>query len=351
MKIISLEIHNSASIEGPHLLNFEEEPLQSAGIFAITGATGSGKSTILDAICLALYDKTPRLSSVFSNISVENILVKDARNLLRKGAVNGYVKVVFTGIDNQFYEAEWTVRRAYNKASGSLQSVEMRLFNLSKNEPFPENRKSLVKEEIERLVGLNFEQFTKSVILAQGEFTSFLKADDDSRASILEKLTGTEIYRDISMAVFEKQSMLKNKLSEFEKIIGQYPLLPEEELSELNNQQRQLTEQRNNNKKQQEILSKQLDWFNHLHQLHENHHSAKKAFDDIIQEFDNQRKRKDILTQLQHIQPVKQEVIQKIREEKEIENLNEVINQLTEKIDRQKEDRKSTRLNSSHVRI
>lgn len=337
MKIISLEIHNIASIEGPHLLNFEEEPLQSAGIFAITGATGSGKSTILDAICLALYDKTPRLSGVFSNISVENIQVKDARNLLRKGAVNGYVKVVFTGIDNQFYEAEWTVRRAYNKASGSLQSVEMRLFNLSKNEPFPENRKSLVKEEIERLVGLNFEQFTKSVILAQGEFTSFLKADDDSRATILEKLTGTEIYRDISMAVFEKQSMLKNKLSEFEKIIGQYPLLPEEELDELNNQQRQLTEQKKNSKKQQEILSKQLDWFNHLHQLHENHLSAKKAFDDIIQEFDNQRKRKDILTQLQHIQPVKQEVIQKIREEKEIENLNEVINQLTEKIDRQKE--------------
>lgn len=337
MKIISLEIHNIASIEGPHLLNFEEEPLQSTGIFAITGATGSGKSTILDAICLALYDKTPRLSGVFSNISVENILVKDARNLLRKGAVNGYVKVVFTGIDNQFYEAEWTVRRAYNKASGSLQSVEMRLFNLSKNEPFPENRKSLVKEEIERLVGLNFEQFTKSVILAQGEFTSFLKADDDSRATILEKLTGTEIYRDISMAVFEKQSMLKNKLSEFEKIIGQYPLLSEEELSELNNQQRQLTEQKNKSKKQQEILSKQLDWFNHLHQLHENHLSAKKAFDDIIQEFDNQRKRKDILTQLQHIQPVKQEVIQKIREEKEIENLNEVINQLTEKINQQKE--------------
>lgn len=338
MRIISLTLHNIASIEGPYCLNFEDEPLKSAGIFAITGATGSGKSTILDAICLALYDKTPRLSNVSSNVSMEDIQVRDARNLLRKGASSGYVKVVFSAIDNKLYEAEWTVRRAYNKASGSLQNVEIRLTNLSKNEPFPERRKSFVKEEIERLVGLNFDQFTKSVILAQGEFTSFLKADDDSRATILEKLTGTEIYRNISMEVFDKQSVLKNNLNEIEQIIQQYPLLSDENLTELKQNKEIVLNKRNESLAQKEKLSTQVEWFARKKMLEGVFVQTKTTYENVTAEMLQHQSRKNKLTRIQQVQNIKPDVIQKKDDEKKLQILEEKSTGLTQKITTQNQD-------------
>ena len=201
MKLKKLIIHNIASIKDA-LIDFSAEPLCSSDVFLITGKTGAGKSTILDAICLALFNKTPRLAPLTTSVHItdindKTISNKDVKTLLRKGATQAHVKVTFIGIDAKYYMAEWNIRRANNKISGTIQTEEIILHQISDESVFPEKRKTNVLAEIERLIGLKYEQFTKSVILAQGEFTSFLKADDNNRADILEKLTGTDIYSKI----------------------------------------------------------------------------------------------------------------------------------------------------------
>ena len=221
MKILSVSLHNIASIEGPFTLNLEAEPLKSVGLFAITGATGAGKSTILDAICLALYNDTPRLAATQSSVAITDsgveVKANNVKHLLRKGAVLGYAKVVFQAVDGKIYEAEWQVSRAYNKPSGAIQNEKMQLTCLTDNHLIAENRKTLVLEKIRECVGLTFDEFTKSVILAQGDFTSFLKANDDKRSDILEKLTGTEIYTRVSKQIHELHKQHKNELQLLEK--------------------------------------------------------------------------------------------------------------------------------------
>jgi exonuclease SbcC len=217
MKILSIRIKNLASLEGNTEIDFTQEPLSSAGIFAITGPTGSGKSTILDALCLALYGKTPRyLQARESGIEITDtqgsaISQGDVRGILRDGTGEGFAEVDFAGVDGQRYRSTWRVRRARDKAEGSLQQYSVALKNIDTNTDIP-GRKNEVLEIIERLVGLNFDQFTRSVLLAQGDFTAFLKAAKDEKSALLEKLTGTHIYSEISKQVFANYSREKREL-------------------------------------------------------------------------------------------------------------------------------------------
>jgi DNA repair protein SbcC/Rad50 len=209
MKILAIRIKNLASLEGNTEIDFTAEPLCSAGIFAITGATGAGKSTILDALCLALYGKTPRyLQAKETGIEIKDVQGStlsqgDVRSILRDGTADGFAEVDFKGTDGQYYRATWSVRRARNKAEGSMQADSVTLKNITSNIDIP-GRKPETLNEITRLVGLNFEQFTRSVLLAQGDFTAFMKANRDEKSSLLEKLTGTYIYSEISKKIFEK---------------------------------------------------------------------------------------------------------------------------------------------------
>ena len=138
---------------------------------------------MLDALCLALYARTPRYRLAENGIDITDVkgsTIKqdDVRGILRDGTSSGYAEVDFVGIDGQYYKANWSVRRARNKADGNLQAYEMYLKNVTTNQDIP-GRKTELLAEIERLVGLNFEQFTRSVLLAQGDFTAFLKAGKD----------------------------------------------------------------------------------------------------------------------------------------------------------------------------
>ena len=127
----------------------------------------------------------------------------DVRGILRDGTGEGMAEVGFVGVDGSNYRATWRVRRARGKADGKIQAYETELFNSSMNLPFPGNKTEILPE-IQRLVGLTFEQFTRSILLAQGDFTAFLKANKDEKSSLLEKLTGTHIYSDISTRIFER---------------------------------------------------------------------------------------------------------------------------------------------------
>ncbi len=218
MKIMVIRIRNLASLEGNTEIDFREEPLRSAGIFAITGRTGAGKSTILDALCLALYAKTPRYRMAENGIDVKDVrdsTIKqdDVRGILRDGTADGFAEVEFIGVDGQQYRSRWSVRRARNRVDGTLQAYDIQLSNSDINRDLP-GRKSELLAEIERLIGLNFEQFTRSVLLAQGDFTAFLKADKDEKSSLLEKLTGTHIYSEISKRVFENHKIQIQKVKE-----------------------------------------------------------------------------------------------------------------------------------------
>lgn len=272
MKILAIRIKNLASLEGNTEIDFTIEPLSSAGIFAITGATGAGKSTILDALCLALYGKTPRyLQAREMGIEVHDVLGStisqgDVRAILRDGTAEGYAEVDFVGVDGHHYRATWHVRRARNKAEGSIQPDSITLKNITSHLDIP-GKKVETYKEIERLVGLNFEQFTRSVLLAQGDFTAFMKANKDEKSSLLEKLTGTHIYSEISKKIYEKYKVEESQLRDLHIRKEGIDTLSEEDLKTLQTEQTDLATQIKLLEKELEQVAKEINWHELLSQF------------------------------------------------------------------------------------
>lgn len=217
MKILALRLANLASLPGPLELDFTAQPLRDAGLFAITGPTGAGKSTLLDALCLALYGNTPRLRQApgrdapLPDVEGETVSTADPRTLLRRGTSYGYAEVDFLGRDSRRYRARWAVRRAREKATGRLQAVEQSLRDLDDDRLLTAQKREFDRLLPERL-GLTFDQFTRAVLLAQSEFAAFLKADDNERSDLLERLTGTAEYSAISMAAYRRASDAKKRV-------------------------------------------------------------------------------------------------------------------------------------------
>lgn len=270
MKILAIRIKNLASLEGIIEIEFTKEPLLSAGIFAITGPTGSGKSTILDALCLALYAKTPRyVQARETGVQVEDvpgntISQSDVRAILRDGTAEGFSEVDFVGVDGLLYRATWRVRRARNRADGVLQQASMALFNLSTESDIGGTNTELLYE-ITRLVGLNYEQFTRSVLLAQGDFTAFLKADKDEKASLLEKLTGTHIYSTLSRKIFERHREEYQKLKLLQQSREGIHTLTTEELEVLKQQEVSSAERLKTLDEQITSTAKEIEWYEALY--------------------------------------------------------------------------------------
>ncbi|UMR30156.1 AAA family ATPase [Massilia sp. MB5] len=230
MKILRIGGKNLASLAGEFSVDFEQEPLASSGLFAISGPTGAGKSTLLDALCLALYDDTPRLLKASGKTPDvgDPISSQDSRTLLRRGTPEGYAEVDFVGGDGAPYRARWSVRRSRTRADGLLQPTAMTLHLLPGLQPIGAT-KTEVKAEIEKRIGLSFEQFTRAVLLAQNEFATFLKAGDDERGTLLETLTGSNVYSDISIRAHERAKLEKLALEKlFDRLADQKPMGSEE---------------------------------------------------------------------------------------------------------------------------
>lgn len=237
MQILSIRGENIASLAQPFEVNLDEGPVAAAGLFAITGETGAGKSSLLDAMCLALYGNCPRLSgdgTRESIIDVDGQVLKssDPRMVLRRGAISGYAEVTFLGGDGQTYTAGWSARRARGRFTGRLQGVERSLMRCS-DEQMLETQVTQVNDKVISLTGLTYDEFRRTVLLAQGDFDAFLGAKTDERAAILEKVTGTQIYRDISRKVFDRNRQAEQVLEKLQTRLGEHRLMSQEDLEAL----------------------------------------------------------------------------------------------------------------------
>ncbi len=244
MTIELIALHNLTSLAGTHTIDFTAEPLRSAGLFAITGDTGAGKSTLLDAVCLALYGKAPRLENVERlsqdqrEDAAENLpelSPQDARSFLRKGTDEGWARVRFVNSSGERYEAEWKVRVNRN---GHLNKAERSLSTVSNRGQLTLIASGITETQqaIEQAVGLDYAQFSRTVILAQNSFANFLKARHADKSALLEKLTGTDIYSEISKRIFTltKEAEAEVNLLSAQREATAQGQLPEAELRETN---------------------------------------------------------------------------------------------------------------------
>ncbi len=206
MKLLELRFKNLNSLYGEWVIDFAHPEYVSNGIFALTGPTGgAGKSTILDAICLALYGATPpRLGRI----------TKSNNEIMSRQTGNCYAEVLFASKAGKF-RCHWEQRRARSRADGNLQDAEHQIIDADSGKPI-ETMKSRVGLVIEDKTGMDFDRFTRSILLAQGRFDSFLKADSEQKSKILEQITGTEMYSEISKRVHDRQRKEQEALKQLQ---------------------------------------------------------------------------------------------------------------------------------------
>lgn len=233
MKLRKLTIHNIASVEDAEI-DFDGDTLGNSDLFLITGPTGSGKSTILDAISLALYATTPRLKGtrIQGEVAEVNQAISsgDPRQLMRRNTGSAYVSLSFTGNNGIDYESTWKVSRARGRAEGRLQPKSWELRRMTDNVILTKDAE--IRNEIAEAIGLDFEQFCRTVMLAQGEFTRFLNSEDKSKAEILEKIVGTDIYSRIGAMVFRLTGEKKAEWEKADNAVKDVTLLSEAERQE-----------------------------------------------------------------------------------------------------------------------
>lgn len=224
MKIESVEFENLNCLSGKHRIDFTNERIQDSGIFLIWGDTGSGKSTILDAIFLALYGKTPRFNSI----------TKNENGIMTKGKTYCRSSVVFS-TNGKRYQSSWEQKRAHKKREGDLQqpSVSLCVLDNDLENNVIASQKTQWETEIKRITGLDWEKFSRTVILSQGKFSAFLSAGKNEKGDILERLTQTTFYSDISKRVFEKTKEKESEMILCKETIKNIVTLSNEEREKL----------------------------------------------------------------------------------------------------------------------
>lgn len=270
MKILSVRFNNLNSLVGEWLIDFSHPEYQNEGIFAITGPTGVGKSTLLDAICLALYGRTPRLNTISANNN----------EIMSRHTGECMAEVCFQNKKGT-YRAYWYQHRANQKSNGSLQAAKREITEHLTGQLLA-NSISQVQNKIIELTGMDFERFTRSMLLAQGSFAAFLQANTNDRSALLEQINGTQIYSQISQKVFEINKQYKDEISQQETAIAAFNLLSPDVLEQL------LIDETNKQKQQIEVKqaieseSQAIKWHEQIKSLETGLNEANSAQQELL---------------------------------------------------------------------
>lgn len=274
MKFLQLEILNLASLDkqGGEVINFEEGALGESTIFSIVGPTGSGKSTLLDAICLALYNRAPRYPrkkgdknqniEIFgaADASENNRLAPtDSRNILTRGKKEGYSKLTFLANNGSIYRAEWHVR--FQRVR--YENAKTALYKITRNgEELTEETADW--NELPNIIGLDYDQFLRTVLIAQGSFANFLTAKENERYELLEKLIGCEeTYTNIATEIKKAKDQATDAYNQMAASVEavKQNLLNDEELAQLQEEIDRLEKAEKELNSQLQAISKDLQWF------------------------------------------------------------------------------------------
>lgn len=254
MKILKVSIKNINSLRAdgePQVIDFQDERITSQGLFAIVGDTGAGKTTILDAITLALYGETAR---------------GHASDVMTHGTAESLAEVEFE-VKGKQYRAKWSQKRARNKSDGNLQNPVFEVASLPTETLLCRSIKTHVLPKIVDITGLDYGQFKRSVMLAQGEFAEFLKSDEGIRSDLLEKITGTERYSEMSKAAFERNRLEQERWSHLKAQLSGLDLLETSEIDDLELEKSGLNLQFETIEKSIKAISEQISWLDNLEKL------------------------------------------------------------------------------------
>lgn len=335
MKLLKLDIKNIASIEKA-TIDFENDPLASSEVFLITGKTGSGKTTILDAICLALYNNTPRLKNTQMKGDVPNevdLKINNPEQLMRRNTCMACITLTFLGNDGQHYEAKWSVARAYMRQDGRIQDVQWSLTNLDTG-TLINNKKELPKIFSQpSIIGLDFEQFCRTTMLAQGEFTKFLNSQDKEKSAILGKIIGADNYMKIGAKTFAITSEKKKDWEQAKQRIADIKVLTDEEINQLNEQKAKLDKQHKIEIKLLESIKGKLQWLKNDVELREETANAKKALDEATEQSncDENKKLEALVNEWNATIDARNWLITKNRASQEISTFNKELDNLIKK--------------------
>jgi len=255
MRILSVRFKNLNSLSGEWEIDFTHPDYLSDGLFAITGPTGAGKTTLLDAICLGLYGRTPRLDRV----------TRGTNEIMSRQAGECSAEVLFE-TQNGRYRCFWSQHRARRRPDGELQLARHEISDADSGKVL-ESKMTSVGELIEKVTGMDYERFTRSMLLAQGEFTAFLQASADRRAPILEQITGTEIYSRISEKVYERHSKERATLELLQSELQGIRVLRIEEKRELQSSLREKQEREKELAAKAVEMRKALIWLEGIRNL------------------------------------------------------------------------------------
>ncbi|MCP2043794.1 AAA family ATPase [Pontibacter sp. HSC-36F09] len=286
MKILAVRFLNLNSLKGEHEIRFDQSPLADAGLFAITGPTGAGKTTILDAITVGLYGQAHRHNN------------ERPLELMTRHTAECYAEVEFEA-GGKVYRSKWHLRRSRGKADGKIQPVHMELYDFDKDELL-DLKPSEVPAMVAEICGLDYSQFLRSVMLSQGDFARFLKANPTERSSLLEKITNTGIYSDISKFAFEKAKQERLRYESLEQLLLNTQLLPEEQRAAYEASIQELTTQEAALQQDLTTLQAKVQWLQQVAQLQTRQQQHEQALG--VQEQKLQQLQPDFVKLAQHQQ-------------------------------------------------
>ncbi|MDH1857643.1 AAA family ATPase [Acinetobacter junii] len=329
MKILSIRLKNLASLAGEHFIDFESEPLAHAGLIAIIGKTGAGKSTILDAMCLALFNQIPRLKvsdGKLIDVDGSELLTNSPLTVLRRGTGHGFAELCFVAQDQKHYLARWEIKRARENASGKLQSVQRSLKCLTDGVVVADKTKA-VETHIQQITQLSFEQFTRAVLLAQSEVTAFLKARDNERGELLEYLTNSSIFAKIGQLAFEKTKEVRLQREKLESVLGHIEIRSDEEIAELQQRFQQLQQHVQQLENEKNQFRQQQQWFEQRDKINKDIALKKQDYDLQLKAQENIAKDRYLLSQLETFAEIRPIVFQQQQLQKTLQQLAPQIHQ------------------------